>query len=158
MAIVSSVLHAGSDSNRPDVNPDDLAFEHRDFRNFAAYAEAKVAFVLYAKEFAERLDGTGMTVFSLHPGWVRSNFGSGGSLPIRIALVVVRPLTRLVSDSNEGSAQTTLHCLLSDSAANHSGAYFSQCSVLYRDKQCRKGGWPMETPNPNAYGGRTVYA
>ncbi|MXY43532.1 MAG: hypothetical protein F4Y50_05680, partial [Dehalococcoidia bacterium] len=31
-----------------------------------------------------------------------------------------------------------------------SGAYFSQSSVLYRDKQCRQGGWPMETPNPNA--------
>ena len=65
-------------------------------------------------------------------------------------MAVMRPLSRLVSDSNEESAQTTLHCLLSDTAANHSGAYFSQSSVLYRDKQCRQCGWPMETPNPNA--------
>ena len=150
MAIVSSVVHAGSDKNRPNVNLDDLNYKRRDFHNFAAYAEAKVATVLYAKELAERLDGTGVTVFSLHPGWARSNFGSGGSLPIRIAMAVMRPLSRLVSDSNEESAQTTLHCLLSDTAANHSGAYFSQSSVLYRDKQCRQGGWPMETPNPNA--------
>ena len=35
-------------------------------------------------------------------------------------------------------------------AEPQSGAYFSQHSVLYRDKDCRKGGWPMETPNPNA--------
>ncbi len=150
MAIVSSVVHAGSDKNRPNVNLDDLNYKRRNFRSFAAYAEAKVATVLYAKELAERLDGTGVTVFSLHPGWARSNFGSGGSLPIRVALAVMRPLSRLVSDSNEESAQTTLHCLLSDTAANHSGAYFSQSSVLYRDKQCRQGGWPMETPNPNA--------
>ena len=150
MAIVSSVVHAGSDKNRPNVNLDDLNYKLRDFHNFAAYAEAKVATVLYAKELAERLDGTGVTVFSLHPGWARSNFGSGGSLPIRVAMAVMRPLSRLVSDSNEESAQTTLHCLLSDTAANHSGAYFSQSSVLYRDKQCRQGGWPMETPNPNA--------
>ena len=150
MAIVSSVVHAGSDKNRPNVNLDDLNYKRRDFHSFAAYAEAKVATVLYAKELAERLDGTGVTVFSLHPGWARSNFGSGGSLPIRVAMAVMRPLTRLVSDSNEESAQTTLHCLLSDTAANHSGAYFSQSSVLYRDKQCRQGGWPMETPNPNA--------
>ena len=27
---------------------------------------------------------------------------------------------------------------------------FSQWSILYSDKQCRAGGWPMETPNPNA--------
>ena len=150
MAIVSSVVHAGSDKNRPNVNLDDFNYKRRDFHNIAAYAEAKVATVLYAKELAERLDGTGVTVFSLHPGWARSNFGSGGSLPIRVAMAVMRPLSRLVSDSNEESAQTTLHCLLSDTAPNHSGAYFSQSSVLYRDKQCRQDGWPMETPNPNA--------
>ena len=22
--------------------------------------------------------------------------------------------------------------------------------MLYRDKECRQGAWPMETPNPNA--------
>ena len=28
--------------------------------------------------------------------------------------------------------------------------YFSQRSVLYRDKECRAGGWPVQPPNPNA--------
>jgi retinol dehydrogenase-13 len=150
MAIVSSVVHAGSPKNRPAVDLDDLNYEHREFNNFAAYAEAKVANVLYAKELAERLEGTGVSVFSVHPGWARSNFGSGGSLAMRTAMAVMRPFSRFVSDSNEESAQTTLHCLLSDDAPNHSGGYFSQSSVLYRDKECRPGGWPMETPNPNA--------
>ena len=54
------------------------------------------------------------------------------------------------SDSSWESAQASLHCLISDDAPKHSGAYFSQHSVLYRDKECRKGGFPMETPNPNA--------
>ncbi|AOW94288.1 SDR family oxidoreductase [Rhodococcus sp. WMMA185] len=150
MAIVSSVTHAGSPNNRPDVNLDDLNYEHRDFNNFAAYSEAKVANVLYARELAERLEGTDVSAFSVHPGWARSNFGSGGSLPMRIAMAVMRPFSRFVSDSNEQSAQTTLHCLLSDDAPNHPGAYFSQSSVLYRDRKCRGGGWPMDTPNPNA--------
>ena len=35
-------------------------------------------------------------------------------------------------------------------ASKHSGAYFSQHSVLYRDKECRKVGWPMKSPNPHA--------
>ncbi len=164
MAIVSSVVHAGSDKNRPNIDLNDLNFERRPFNNFVAYAEAKVATVLYAKELAERkvatvlyakelaerLDDAGVSVFSVHPGWARSNFGSGGSLPMRVALAVMRPFSRVVSDSNEESAQTTLHCLLSDAAPYHSGAYFSQSSVLYRDKECRRGGWPLETPNPNA--------
>jgi retinol dehydrogenase-13 len=150
MAIVSSVVHAGSPKNRPALDLDDLNYERREFNNMRAYGEAKVANVLYAKELAERLDGTGVSVFSVHPGWARSNFGSGGSLPMRAVMAVMRPFSRFVSDSNEESAQTTLHCLLSDDAPNHSGAYFSQSSVLYRDKECRAGGWPMETPNPNA--------
>jgi hypothetical protein len=54
------------------------------------------------------------------------------------------------TDSNEEAAQTSLHVLLSDDAPKHSGAYFSQHSVIYRDKECKKGGWPMESPNPNA--------
>ena len=54
------------------------------------------------------------------------------------------------TDSSEESAQTSLHVLVSEDAPNHSGAYFSQHSVLYRDKECKKGGWPMLSPNPNA--------
>lgn len=150
VVMVSSVVHAGSPNNRPAVDLTDLNYEQRDFNNMRAYAEAKVASVLYAKELGERLDGTSVSAFSVHPGWARSNFGSGGSLPLRVLMAAARPISRLVSDSNEESAQTTLHCLISDDAPRHSGAYFSQSSVLYRDKNCRPGGWPLETPNPHA--------
>lgn len=150
MVIVSSVVHAGNPKSRPAVDLTDLNFERREFDNFGAYGEAKVASVLYAKELAARELPGDTTFFSVHPGWARSNFGSGGGLAMRIAMAAMRPISRFVSDSNEESAQTTLHCLLSDDAPNHDGAYFSQSSVLYRDKGCRNGGWPMETPNPNA--------
>lgn len=129
---------------------DDLHFRKRSYRAFAAYAEAKLADVLYAKELAERLKDVGVSVFSVHPGWARSNFGRGGNLLMRAVFSIMRPLTRALSDSNEDSAQTSLHCMLSDDAPNHSGAYFSQSSVLYRDSECKKGGWPLESPNPNA--------
>ena len=148
--IISSVVHANSPAKRYDVNLDDLNWKTRPYSAMDAYGEAKVASVLYAKELAERLEGTGVTTASVHPGWARSNFGSGGPLWMRVAMTVARPLTRGMSDSNWASAQTSLHVLLNDDAPKHSGAYFSQHSVLYRDKECRPGGWPMETPNPNA--------
>lgn len=152
MVILSSVVHAGSPNNRPAVNLNDLNYKSRSFNAFGAYAEAKVATVLYAKELAERLAGTGVSTFSVHPGWARSNFGSGARFPMNILLNLMRPISNMMSmsDSNEESAQTSLHCLLSDDAARHSGAYFSQSSVLYRDRECKNGGWPMESPNPNA--------
>ena len=154
MLILSSVVHAGSPSNRPDLDFDDLNYKSRRFNNFAAYGEAKLACVLYAMELAERLEGTGVSTASVHPGWARSNFGSGGGLFMRLLMKMMQPLIyNLTSwtDSSEDSAHTSLHVLLSDDAATHSGAYFSQHSVLYRDKECKQGGWPMKSPNPNAW-------
>lgn len=149
MVIVSSVVHAGSQRNRPNVYLEDLNFNTRKFNNFAAYAEAKVAVVLYAMELAKRLEGTGVTTASVHPGWARSNLGGNG-LVMKIMRVMLAPLSPFITDSNEEAAQTSLHCLLSDDVPNHSGAYFSQSSVLYRDKECKNGGWPMTSPNSNA--------
>ncbi|NJL94379.1 MAG: hypothetical protein HC915_11985 [Anaerolineae bacterium] len=45
-------------------------------------------------------------------------------------------------------AQTSLHCLLDDDAPNHNGAYFSQNSILYPNKENRPGAWPMKSPHP----------
>ena len=151
MAIISSVVHAGNPKNRPEIYLNDLNYKNRKFNNFAAYAEVKLANILYAKELAERLEGTGVSTFSVHPGWARSNFGSGGNVLMRTIMGIMRPFTRNMSDSNVDSAQTSLHVLLSDEAPKHSGAYFSQSSVLYRDKECKQGGWPMKSPNPNAH-------
>ena len=150
VVILSSVVHAGNPNNRPEVNLGDINFKNRDYSPFGAYAEAKVATNLYAMELGERLKDAGVSAFSVHPGWARSNFGSGARFPMNILLSVMRPLTRTMSDSSEESAQTSLHCLLSDDAPNHSGAYFSQSSVLYRDPGTKNGGWPLESPNPNA--------
>lgn len=153
MAIISSVVHAGSKKNRPKVHLEDLNYKERKYNNLAAYNEAKVAVILYAKELAERLKDTSVTTYSIHPGWARSNFGGGGNILMKATLFILNPIFTALnfSDSSWESAQTSLHCLLSDDAPKHSGAYFSQHSVLYREKECKKGGWPMKSPNPNAH-------
>ena len=150
IGMLSSVVHAGSSKERYKVHLNDLNFINRKYNNFAAYGEAKVATVQYAMELGERLKDYNITTASIHPGWARSNFGSGGSFFIRSLMTLAKPLTKSISNSNWESAQTSLHVLLSDDVPKHSGAYFSQHSVLYRDKECKKGGWPMKSPNPNA--------
>lgn len=150
IGILSSVVHVGSPKNRHKVHLDDLHYKNRKYNNFAAYREAKVANVQYAYELAERLKGTGVTTASIHPGWARSNFGKGGNFFIRTLMAITQPFIKSISDSNWEAAQASLHVLLSDVAPKHSGAYFSQHSVLYRDKNCKKGGFPMKSPNPHA--------
>ncbi|KXX71508.1 hypothetical protein AVL50_05675 [Flammeovirga sp. SJP92] len=149
VGILSSVGHAGNAKNRYKVHFEDINWKNRKYNGVDAYCEAKVAVNLYAMELGERLKGTGVSTASVHPGWARSNFGGSGVM-MKVLRVFLYPFRNSITNSNEESAQTSLHVLLSEDAPQHSGAYFSQHSVLYRDKECRKGGWPMTSPNPHA--------
>ena len=151
---LSSVVHAGNRNGVAEIDFDDLNYEKRPYSAMQAYAQSKLANLLHAKELARRLEGTGVTAVSVHPGWIRSNFGSGviPGWARGIMNVVLRPFSGFLGivTPYEG-AQTTLHCLLDDDVANHSGEYYSQNSILYPNKENRPGGWPMRSPNPNAH-------
>lgn len=151
VVVVSSLIHAGSPDDRPTIHFEDLHYAHRPYDRREAYGQSKLANVLHAKELANRLGGTGVTAVSLHPGWARSNLVSS-MMPAWVQNVVMRPFSGpLTMMSNEDAAQTSLHCLLDDDVPNHNGAYYSQISRLYADQECRAGGWPMRSPNPNAH-------
>ena len=62
------VSSAGMYTQRLDV--EDLQSERGDFNGTVAYAQAKRAQVMLAELWAERLAGTGVSVHSMHPGWV----------------------------------------------------------------------------------------
>jgi NAD(P)-dependent dehydrogenase (short-subunit alcohol dehydrogenase family) len=151
---VSSVVHVGRRAWIAEIHLDDLNWEHREYDRTKAYAESKLAMVLHASHLARLLEGTGVSVFSIHPGWVRSNLAASMMPPWmnRVWNAVLKPLSGpLGTLSPFEGAQTTLHCLLDDEAPNHSGEYFSQNSVLYPNREDRPGGWPMPSPNPHAH-------
>jgi NAD(P)-dependent dehydrogenase (short-subunit alcohol dehydrogenase family) len=146
---VSSVAHAGMLGIYGEIDFDDLHFDERDYDPRVAYAQSKLANVLHALNLSRRLEGTGVSAFSVHPGWIRSNLVSG---LMRFGQnVLLRPFSGLLGMMSwfEG-AQSTLHCLLDDEAPNHSGEYFSQNSIFYPDREDRSGGWPLTSPNPLA--------
>jgi NAD(P)-dependent dehydrogenase (short-subunit alcohol dehydrogenase family) len=146
---VSSVAHAGMLGIYGEIDFDDLNFDQREYDPRVAYAQSKLANVLHALDLSRRLEGSGVSAFSVHPGWIRSNLVGG---PMRFMQnVVMRPFSGLLGTMSwfEG-AQTTLHCLLDDEAPNHSGEYYSQNSIFYPNPDERKGGWPLPSPNPLA--------
>ena len=148
---VSSVAHAGMGGIYGEIDFDDLNFDKREYNARVAYAQSKLANVLHALDLARRLEGTGVSAFSVHPGWIRSNLLQG-TVARFMQNILMRPFSGLLGTVSwyEG-AQTTLHCLLDDDAPQHSGEYYSQISILYPNKENRPGGWPMPSPNPNAH-------
>ncbi len=147
---VSSVAHAGMRGQSAEIDFDDLNYDKREYNAMGAYGQSKLANVLHALDLSRRLQGTGVSAFAVHPGWIRSNLAKH-AMPVWVQNVLLRPLSRPLGMMSwyEG-AQTSLHCLLDDDAPNHSGAYYSQNSILYADKENRPGSWPMVSPNPAA--------
>lgn len=150
---VSSVAHAGFQGRPATIDLDDLSFDRRRYDEVAAYNQSKLAIVIYTRHLARRLEGTGVSAFSTHPGWIRSNLVRHVA-PAWVQNVLMRPFSPFLGMmSAEDGAQSQLHCLLDEDAPNHSGEYYSQCSILYPKKENRPGGWPMRSPNPLAYDG-----
>jgi len=151
---VSSVAHAGMRGYYGEIDFEDLNFDNKEYDNYQAYANSKLAIVLQALDLSRRLEGTGVSAFSVHPGWIRSNLiaVSGGAAGKFVQNVLLRPFSGMLGTVSwfEG-AQTTLHCLLDDDAPNHSGEFYSQNSILYPNKENHPGGWPMQSPNPLAH-------
>jgi retinol dehydrogenase-14 len=73
-ARIVTVASAGHRSGTLDF--DDLGYE-RGYAIMKAYTRSKLANVLFANELARRLEGTGVTSNSLHPGVVATNIWSG---------------------------------------------------------------------------------
>ena len=123
-----------------------IGFENRKYDGWASYAQSKLANLLHAKQLAKRLEGTGVTAVSVHPGWVRTEL-MRHTMPASMQSVM-RPFMRMI-EPWEGT-QTTLYAALAPDVEDHPGAYYSQTGT-YRDKSKNAGGWPLESPNPQAH-------
>lgn len=78
-ARVINVTSGGMYSER--IRPGDLQFEVGEYRGTAAYARAKRGQVILTEMWAERLEGSGVTVHAMHPGWAKTA-GVSQSLPV----------------------------------------------------------------------------
>jgi NAD(P)-dependent dehydrogenase (short-subunit alcohol dehydrogenase family) len=87
---------------------------------FRAYATSKLCNILFTRELARRLTGTGVTANCLHPGFVASRFGSqsGGWMQ------VISPVAKLFAITPLRGADTTIYLATSPQVAGMTGLYF----------------------------------
>jgi NAD(P)-dependent dehydrogenase (short-subunit alcohol dehydrogenase family) len=90
---------------------------------FKVYARSKLMNILYTRELARKLAGTGVTANSLHPGFVSTRFGdqTGGLIGFGIGIAKRFALTP------EQGAETLVYLASSPDVATVTGEYFHKC-------------------------------
>ncbi|KAM9332093.1 retinol dehydrogenase 12-like isoform 1-T1 [Pholidichthys leucotaenia] len=116
---VSSMGHTFVSS----INLDDINSEKGYDKN-RAYAQSKLANVLFTRSLAKRLEGTGVTTYSLHPGVVQTDLWRHLSGPEQFVYKMTKPFTK---NSTQG-AQTSIYCAVEPSLEKESGGYYSDCA------------------------------
>jgi NAD(P)-dependent dehydrogenase (short-subunit alcohol dehydrogenase family) len=111
---VSSDAHTAA---RLDL--DDPNLEHG-WSSWRSYSNSKLANILFTRELARRLDGTGVTANCLHPGVVRTGFGRDARPLMRVGITIAKPFML----SPERGADTIVYLASSPDVAAKTGGYY----------------------------------
>jgi len=103
---------------------DDLQSK-RSYAPFAVYGRSKLANILFTRELARRLTGTGTTANSLHPGVVATGFAGDGDASGLFAMLL--KLARPFMLTPEKGAATMVYLATAPEVATVSGRYFARC-------------------------------
>lgn len=123
----SRIINVSSASHyRGHLNFDDLQMKKR-YGVMKAYSQAKLAQVLFTYELSKRLEGTGVTVNSLHPGAVATNIWKSPMGPFSF----LGNISRLFLLSPERGAETPVYLASSQEVDGATGRYYDHM----REKQ-----------------------
>lgn len=119
------IINVASDAHRGGkINFADLEGKQT-YSGFGAYAQSKLANILFTYELARRLSGSGVTVNTLHPGFIASNFAMDNFVGWRRALSwLYRGVQRVAARSPEQGAATSIYLATDPAVATISGEYF----------------------------------
>jgi NAD(P)-dependent dehydrogenase (short-subunit alcohol dehydrogenase family) len=117
---VASRAHQGAWINFADLQG------QQGYKGWRAYAQSKLADILFTYELARRLEGTGVTANALHPGFVATNFGRNNAGIIGLIIRV----SQLAAISPEQGAQTVIYLATAPELEGISGKYFAKKQVV----------------------------
>jgi retinol dehydrogenase 12 len=122
---------------------DDLQLENG-WDSWRAYANSKLANILFTRELARRLEGSGATANCAHPGVVRTGFGRDAAFPLRVGLVIARPFLL----SPRRGAAAIVYLASSPEVAAATGGYYvkgrlREPSAAARDEATARRLWQL---------------
>jgi NAD(P)-dependent dehydrogenase (short-subunit alcohol dehydrogenase family) len=127
--VINTAMHAHRGAK---LDFGDLQME-KGYRGFKAYSRSKLCNILFTRELARRLAGSGVAANSLHPGFVATRFGDQGR---GVGPSIFRFLKRFALSPEQG-AETIVYLASSDTPAGLSGEYFYKCRVTIPSKEAQ---------------------
>jgi NAD(P)-dependent dehydrogenase (short-subunit alcohol dehydrogenase family) len=127
------IICTASDAHRrAKLNFSDLQSE-KDYSGFGMYGRSKLMNILFTRELARRLAGTGVTANCLHPGFVATRFGdqSGG-----MSSFMIKAAKKFALTPEEG-AETIIYLASSAEVAGATGKYFYKCKEAVPTAEAR---------------------
>jgi NAD(P)-dependent dehydrogenase (short-subunit alcohol dehydrogenase family) len=120
------IVSTASDAHKgAKLNFDDLQ-SSKGYSGFPVYGKSKLANILFNRELANRIQGTGVTANCLHPGFVATRFGDQSGGIVSVAVRVAKPIGAI---SPEKGAETMIYLASSPDVENVSGEYFYKCKL-----------------------------
>nr|XP_060618468.1 retinol dehydrogenase 11-like isoform X2 [Anolis sagrei ordinatus] len=124
------------------IHLEDLQGE-KSYHRGLAYCHSKLASILFTRELAKKLQGTGITANVLHPGAVASDLCRHSTILVFLGKL----LTFFLKTPWEG-AQTSIYCAVAEELESVSGKYFSDCKPAYvwpqgRDDETARKLWDV---------------
>jgi NAD(P)-dependent dehydrogenase (short-subunit alcohol dehydrogenase family) len=121
------IVNVASDAHRQARNGldfDDLQSKKR-YGGLSVYGRSKLANVLFTRELARRLDGSGVTANAVHPGTVATGFGQDGDFTGLMAFgyALVRPFFKKPAKG----AETSIYVASAAELDGVTGKYFADC-------------------------------
>ena len=137
------IINVSSDSHEAGyIKLDNLQSKHP-YGSMKVYGQAKLAVVLFTYELARRLEGTGVTVNCLHPGFVATHFGQRDVGPaFRLIVKVIGSF----GTSPEKGAKTSIYLASSPVVEGVTGTYFvksipKRSAAISYDKSLQRHLW-----------------
>lgn len=118
IVIVASELYRLASVNLNNLNP-----IHTKPAAYLYYV-SKYANIYFARELAKRLEGTGVTANSLHPGMIDTGIWRSVPFPLNYPM---RLITKGFFKTPVQGAQTTIYLAVSEELEGVSGRYFMDC-------------------------------
>ncbi|KAL7294673.1 hypothetical protein TKK_0011976 [Trichogramma kaykai] len=130
---VSSLAHFRGRINISDFNSTER------YDPGAAYAQSKLANVLFTVELAKRLKGTGVTSNAVHPGIVDTEITRYmGYYNSFISSIFLKPIVWPFIKTPKQGAQTIIYAAVDPKLENVTGEYFSECKIAEKAPICDK--------------------